>query len=140
MQPDDSPEPEGSSRNELEEAQRKLQATLTHPVDPPSPLSIPSAASPRSPEYVMDLLETVVLRVDQVAKTSAEQFSRVESTLEQMNATLELAQVMIAQQDQLQLQITDQIEQLQTALAATIKINANLTEIVAALVAPQRAV
>lgn len=87
---------------------------------------------------MLDLLETLVLRVDQVAKTSAEQFSRVESTNEQMVATMQLAQVMIAQQDRLQTQVTSDIDRLETAVLALIKVNANLTELVAALIAPKQ--
>ena len=142
MQPNDNPAPGDGSPNELEEAQRKLQAALLHPTDPPSPLSIPTAPEPPSISYeagaMLDLLETLVLRVDQVAKTSAEQFARVESTNAQMVATMELAQVMIAQMDRLQTQVTDGINRSETVTLALTKVNANLTELVAALVAPRQ--
>lgn len=120
---------------EIQDAADRLGAALAAPVAPSPPLAPPSSRTSDA-SALTELLETLVLRVDQVAKTSAEQFARVESVNSQMIATMRLAQEMIAQQDLLAQAQQDQIDQLSEAVAALIKINANLTEIVAALLAP----
>jgi cytolysin (calcineurin-like family phosphatase) len=120
---------------EIQEAGERLRAALTEPVPVTPPLQAPSSRTSDA-SALMDLLETLVLRVDQVAKTSAEQFNRVESTNQEMNATMELAQEMIAQQDLLVESLASSVAQLGDATAALIKVNANLTQIVAALLAP----
>ncbi len=87
-------------------------------------------------ESLLDLMQTLVQRVDQVAKTSSEQFGRVESTLGSMEATMKLAREMIVAQDQQYHKMTDLVDRLETASVALVKVTANLTEIVAALLSP----
>lgn len=120
---------------EIHAAGERLRAALLEPTPATPPLQAPPSTRSDS-GGLMDLLETLVLRVDQVAKTSAEQFNRVESTNAEMNATMELAQEMIAQQDLLVESLASSVAQLGDATASLIKINANLTQIVAALLAP----
>lgn len=84
-------------------------------------------------EAIKGLVETVVIRVDQLARTMAEVFSQVHSVVDQMTGTLRLQQEMIARTDELHTTLGDEIDKLQETEAAAIKLNANLSEIVAAL-------
>lgn len=128
-QEDARPEPETEA---TQRAADRLQATLLAPL--PTTPTLPAPSSPLSEETAsLALLQTVVMRTDQVAQASQEQWARVEAVLQQMVATMQLAQVMIAQQDRQQTQLTALMDRLEQAAAALIKVNSNLSEIIAAL-------
>lgn len=126
-------------QEEILDEQQRLEAALTAPLSPA--VTPPPGRSETISDLgaLLDLMTVLVQRVDQVARTSSEQFSRVEQVLEQMVNTMRLAQLMIAQQDQQQIRLQDVLERLETAVAAQIKLNANMSEMIAALVAPQKA-
>jgi hypothetical protein len=119
---------------EEREAQERLAASLTMPI--PSPQSNAPHSLPSEMEALRDLLATVAQRVDQVARTSAEQFARMEATLNSMNATMDLARAMIAQSDQQIQTLVDLNGRVETVSAALVRVQANLTEIVVALLSP----
>lgn len=121
-------------QTQAEAMEQRLEAELMEPA--PSPQVAPPSSNLSEMSAMRDLLGTLVQRVDQVARTSAEQFSRVESTLATMEATMQLAREMIGQMDDQYQKMTDLVERLETGLAALARVNANLTEIVAALLAP----
>lgn len=118
----------------LTEAEHQVAAELVQPA--PLPQVAPPSSNLSEMTSLRDLMQVLAQRVDQVAKTSAEQFSRVEATLEQMNATMELARQLIVAQDQQYQAMTDLVQRQEIALAALVRVNSNLTEIVAALLAP----
>jgi putative protein kinase ArgK-like GTPase of G3E family len=134
MEPQKDQEQAEREERERQEAATRLQASLT--ASPLAPHVPPSSPKPSELDGMRDLINVLVQRVDQVAKTSAEQFSRVQATMEETEATMELARDMIVQQDQQYQELTDLIKRLETGLAALTRVNANLTEIVAALLAP----
>ena len=118
----------------VEAAQQHLQAALI--AAPPSVPIAPPSSNLSEMGSLHSLMQTLVQRVDQVAKTSAEQFGRVESTLSAMEATMKLAREMIVAQDKQYTEMTDLVDRLETISVAQAKIQANLSEIVAALLAP----
>jgi len=63
----------------------------------------------------------------------AEAYSRLSQLADQQIATMRLMQEMIARSDELQQTQGEQIDRTETVVAALVKINANLSEIVAAL-------
>lgn len=125
------PETEQREQQTQEQADR-LQAALSVPL--PHTTTLPALSSiPSDSESQTRLLNVLVQRVDQVAKIGMEQRARDEQVLQQMIETMKLAQIMIAQQDQQQREVAEQIDRLETTAAALVKVNANLSEIVAAL-------
>jgi hypothetical protein len=127
-----NPRPDEEAERRIAQAQDNLEAKLLAPL-PPLVTPAPPSSTPSEMEALRDLLGTVVQRVDQLARTLAEVFSRQSQVNDQALATMRLMQEMIARSDELQQTQGDQIDQLVTLVAATVKINANLSEIVAAL-------
>lgn len=127
-----NPQPDEEAERRIAQAQDNLEAKLLAPL-PPLVTPAPASSTPSEMEALRDLLGTVVQRVDQLARTLAEVFSRQSQVNDQALATMRLMQEMIARSDELQQTQGDQIDQLVTLVAATVKINANLSEIVAAL-------
>lgn len=112
-------------------AAEHLETALTQPLPT---TTLPQASSiPSERDAVLSLMELLTRRVEQVARASAEQWGRVDQVLEQMIATMRLAQVMIAEQDRQQREGQEQLNRMEAIMAAQIKINANLSQIVAAL-------
>lgn len=125
---------------EIQDEQQRLQAALTAPLPPSTgPMQTVTSSATSERDALLALMTVLTQRVDQVAKTSAEQFSRVEQVIDQMVNTMRLAQLMIAQQDQQQLRLQDVLERLEVVVSAQVKLNANMSEMIAALVAPQKA-
>lgn len=127
------------TEQEILDEQQRLEAALTAPLSPAATPPPGRSETISDLDALLDLMTVLVQRVDQVARTSSEQFSRVEQVLDQMINTMRLAQLMIAQQDQLQIRVQDVVERLETLAAAQVKLNANMSEMIAALVAPQKA-
>jgi hypothetical protein len=122
------------AEEETERAQQHLNAELASP-NGSAPIAPPSMNLSEM-GAMKELLGTLVLRVDQVARTSAEQFSRQERVNSETEKTMLLAREMIAEMSRQYDEMTDLIERTETAMEALVKVNANLTEIVAALLAP----
>lgn len=136
-QPENQP-PNPSPEDEAERLQREqqlLEAKLLQPQNP-LPMPAPRSSIPSEVEALKSLLETVVIRVDQLARTMAEVFSQVHSVTEQQVATMRLEQEMIARTDELHTTLGEEIDKSQETTAALIKVSANLSEIVAALTDP----
>ena len=121
-----------AAERRIERAQEDLRAKLSEPL-PPSPLPAPISSLPSETEALQQLVGTVVTRVDQLARTMAEAYSRLSQLADQQIATMRLMQEMIARSDELQQTQGEQIDRTETVVAALVKINANLSEIVAAL-------
>lgn len=121
-----------AAERRIERAADVLQAKLSEPL-PPSVMPAPASSLPSEAEALKELVGTVVTRVDQLARTMAEAYSRLSQLAEQQIATMRLMQEMIARSDELQQTQGEQIDRTETVVAALVKINANLSEIVAAL-------
>lgn len=130
-----SPPPDDQEQERLRREQQLLEAKLLE-TSPPSPTPAPRSSIPSEMEALKSLVETVVIRVDQLARTMAEVFSQVHSVSDQQVATMRLEQEMIARTDELHTTLGDEIDKMQESVAAVIKVNANLSEIVAALTDP----
>lgn len=137
-------EPTAADQEREAERQQERLTTAAHQVEAAltAPLEIPSVPQPSSKlsemAQLVELLQLAVARVDQVVRFNQEQSARNAQVMQEMQATMQLCQEMIAQQD-------DQVERqratgdkLELLGAALVKINANLSEIVAALLTPQK--
>jgi len=128
---------EPEQHQEITATANRLQAALLEPV-PHSQPTPPISSRLSEKENDLELLNTLVMRVDQIAKSNQEQQSSFAATQTQMVRTMQLAQEMIAQQDQLQTQATEQIDRLEVVVVALVRVVANLSEMVAALVGNQQ--
>jgi hypothetical protein len=120
------------AQQRIDQATDDLEASLLTPL-PPSQIAAPRSSMPSEMEAIKDLVSTLVTRVDQLARTLGDVFSRNQQVTDQQLQTMRLEQELIARSDELQATQGDQIDRLETLVAALVKINANLSEIVAAL-------
>ena len=129
-------EPISPSSSEEHDAAWQVAADLAAPLPPPPALPTERPLSLLASESaIQELLQVVVQRMDQVARLNQEQWQSGQATLQEMRDTMELAQEFIASQEQQQQQQAELLGRLEVAIQALIKINSNLSQIVAALVA-----
>lgn len=141
MDPTQTEEEIERARLELERAQHHLQASLTTPAPSPTTSENGSISSGLDTltahlQAQSALLDTQNQRIDQLAKTLLQDHASTEKINSEMLQTMQLMQVMIAETDKQQATLVDLMERQETATAALVRVNANLSQIVAALVGP----
>ena len=134
MNPQDQQQQQNAA--DLEAQADRLQAALIAPLPDSTPQEQSSFLIPSERESFQSLLATLVQRVDQLGKASQEQMQRQEQVIAEMLETMKLAQIMIAQQDRQQADLSDKMERLEMITSALLKVQSNLSEIVAALLGP----
>lgn len=126
---------------DLARQQAHLQASLTTPVPSLTTSNHDSTRSALSTltahlEAQSDLLRTQNERIDQLGKILLQDHASTAKINQEMLETMRLMQVMIAETDKQQATLVDLMERQETVTAALVRVNANLSEIVAALVGP----
>ncbi len=112
----------------------KLTASLSVPPQP-APEPLPSS-QPSARDVTLETLQAQSLRIDQMSKAMTEQAQRVEAAMGTVEATMQLAHLVIAQQDEQLTALAGLLERLETTAEALVRVQANLSEIVAALLGP----
>lgn len=129
-------EPQQEQAEATERAEERLEAALTDTTS--SLMEVSPSLTVSEAQASKALLETLVLRVDQLAKVLDEQASRQERVNNETQATMQLAREMIVQTDVQYQKMLEVVDRMEVATEALVKVQANLSELIAALVGQQK--
>lgn len=127
-------------QGELDEQEQELRRQQTHlqaqTTQPHTPQNSGNGSVPSEMRALLDLLEAQSARIETMGRTLQAESDRSAKLQTEQLETMRLMQLMIVEFDKKIVTMGDQVERLETIAAALVRVQANLSEIVAALVGP----